>query len=165
MCPSIYIFAYAFDMKVLHHITVMKCVSVCPKIILGAGLVVDVKLYLPGLHAHLIWTLLIFPVGIFENRSPYHYSHSREELCYWIQQVLSEIKTTSSIFGCLQLSFSHRAELYVCEHWVHFEHPLWESKNKLVINRSFVYFLLLHNLLNSRSIEGVDMEVEIRIQL
>jgi hypothetical protein len=55
---------------VLHHIAVVKCVSGCPKIVMDTGLVVDMKLQFPGLHALLTLNLSIFCVGIFEN----HYS-------------------------------------------------------------------------------------------
>jgi hypothetical protein len=59
---------------VLHHNTVMKCVSGCLKIIRGAELVVDMKLQFPSLHSNLTWILSVFSVGIFENQGVYLYS-------------------------------------------------------------------------------------------
>jgi hypothetical protein len=54
---------------VLHHITVMKCVSGCRKIILDTGLDVDVKLQFHGLHTHLTGILSTFSVEMFENQA------------------------------------------------------------------------------------------------
>jgi hypothetical protein len=65
---------------------------------------------------------------------------SREAPCYQIQQFASEIENTPRIFECLQVSFSHRAELFVHEHGGHFEHFLYESKNKEIAYSSFVCF-------------------------
>jgi hypothetical protein len=45
-------------MTVLHHMEVMKTATGCPKIILDAEMVMDVKLLFPGLHAHLTLSLL-----------------------------------------------------------------------------------------------------------
>jgi hypothetical protein len=70
MCPSTSIFAYGFNMMVLQHITDVKCVNGCPKIILHAALVVDMKLQFPGLHIHLTWILSICPVLISDNQGP-----------------------------------------------------------------------------------------------
>jgi hypothetical protein len=53
MCPSTFIYTCGFNMVVLHHIIVAKCVDGGSKIILDTGLVVDMKLQFPGLHAHL----------------------------------------------------------------------------------------------------------------
>jgi hypothetical protein len=39
MCPSMRVFACGFNTRVLHRITVVKCVGGCPKIILDAGMV------------------------------------------------------------------------------------------------------------------------------
>jgi hypothetical protein len=52
MCPSIRALHYGFNTAV-PHITVVKCAKGCPKVILDAGLVADMKLQFPGLHAHL----------------------------------------------------------------------------------------------------------------
>jgi hypothetical protein len=48
MYPSVIGFIYGFSMMVLHHVTVVKCVNSCTKIILDAGLVVDMKLQFPA---------------------------------------------------------------------------------------------------------------------
>lgn len=40
-------------MVVLHHITVVKFISDCSKIIVDAGLVMEVMLWFLGLHIHL----------------------------------------------------------------------------------------------------------------
>jgi hypothetical protein len=45
-------FICGFNTTVLCHITAMKCINGCPKIILDAGLVIDMKLQFPDLHAH-----------------------------------------------------------------------------------------------------------------
>jgi hypothetical protein len=65
---SIHILIYGFNMTVLHYITIMKCVNGCPKIVLDTGLVTDVKLQVPGLHAVLIKILSICFLGIFGNQ-------------------------------------------------------------------------------------------------
>jgi hypothetical protein len=77
MCPLILVFVCSFNMTVLHHITVVKYVNCCLKIILDAGLVTDVKLQFPGLHAHLTWILSILSVAIFENEGLCHYNRQR----------------------------------------------------------------------------------------
>jgi hypothetical protein len=53
MCPSIRVFACAFTTKVPHHVTIVKLVNGCPKIILDAGVFVYVEFQFPGLHVHL----------------------------------------------------------------------------------------------------------------
>jgi hypothetical protein len=57
--PSIRISPRGFNTAVLHHNTAVKCFNCCPKIIPDAGLVLDVKLQFPGLHAHLTSVLSI----------------------------------------------------------------------------------------------------------
>jgi hypothetical protein len=69
MYPSTRVFTCGFNTTVLHHITTMKCVNGCPKIIP----VVDVKFKFPGLHVHLTLIISIFSVGIFENQGPCPY--------------------------------------------------------------------------------------------
>jgi hypothetical protein len=54
MCPSVLVFPSYFNAKVLYQVTVVKCVIVCPKIILDAGFFEDMKLQFSGLHVHLI---------------------------------------------------------------------------------------------------------------
>jgi hypothetical protein len=50
-----------------YNIMVVKCVNSCPKIVLDAGLVTDMKPQFHGLHAHLTSILLKFSVRIFQN--------------------------------------------------------------------------------------------------
>jgi hypothetical protein len=60
MCPSIHVFTCGFKMASLHHVTALKVISFCPKIILDAGLFMEVELRVLGLHTHLTRFLLIF---------------------------------------------------------------------------------------------------------
>jgi hypothetical protein len=66
---------------VLQQITVLKCVNGCPYIILGAGLVADMK---PGLNAHL--TRSSFSLW---GKVPAGTAHTRKELWLQIQQISS----------------------------------------------------------------------------
>jgi hypothetical protein len=59
MCALVWLLPYDFNTVVLHHMAVMKYVSDCPKITLNAALVVDVKLWFPGLCAPLTTTGVI----------------------------------------------------------------------------------------------------------
>jgi hypothetical protein len=71
MCLSVPV----FNPTVLHHITILKCVNGCPKIIVDAALDADLKLQFPGLHAHLTLMLaIVFSVGVFEKQGLCQYS-------------------------------------------------------------------------------------------
>jgi hypothetical protein len=61
---------WAFNTTVLHHITVVKYISGCPKIILGFELIPDVKLQFPSLHAHLTWIPEMVSVGMLDRSVP-----------------------------------------------------------------------------------------------
>jgi hypothetical protein len=52
MCPSVGVLAFDSNTAVLYHISVVKCPNDLLKFILDDGLVADVKLQLPGLHAN-----------------------------------------------------------------------------------------------------------------
>jgi hypothetical protein len=60
--------------------------------------------------------------------------------------------STPRNFKRLQISISPQAELCVHHRGGLLEHILQESKNREVIDGSFVHFILRHNPLNSRSI-------------
>jgi hypothetical protein len=52
MCPSINVFTRGFNTLVPHHTAGVKCIKGCPKITRDAGLVADVRIQVPRLHAH-----------------------------------------------------------------------------------------------------------------
>jgi hypothetical protein len=116
-------FTCGFNKPVLHHTAVVNYVSSCPKIILDAGLVADVKLQLLGLHTHLTWILCPFPFGDNLKISSMPVD-TRDELRRRIRRLESEIKNTSWIFERLRISFSRRAVLCVRAYGRHFEHFL-----------------------------------------
>jgi hypothetical protein len=68
MCPSIHVYTCGFDMTLLLHVTVVKCVSGWPEIILGVELVTDMKLQHLGLHAHMASISRFLSMGIFVNQ-------------------------------------------------------------------------------------------------
>jgi hypothetical protein len=68
MCPSVRVNTCGPDAIALHHIPAVKCVNCSSNIILGVGLVVDVKLQFPGLQSHLTLILSVYSVGIFETQ-------------------------------------------------------------------------------------------------
>jgi hypothetical protein len=71
ICPSTHVFTCGFNTTVLHHITAIKYVNGCPKIIP----VVDVKFKFPGLHVHPTLILsFFFSVRIFKNQGPCQYN-------------------------------------------------------------------------------------------
>jgi hypothetical protein len=53
-----------------------------------------------------------------------------------IQEFSNEIKITAGVSELLRVYFSGRTDLYVHERGSHFEHLLYERKNKDIINSS-----------------------------
>jgi hypothetical protein len=79
---NIRVSSYGFNSTVLQHITI---VNGCPKVILDGGLVADVKLQIPGLHAHLTWILS-------NNFCGNSTDDTSEEMWYWINKFANEIR-------------------------------------------------------------------------
>jgi hypothetical protein len=162
---SIRVSTYGFNTKVLHHITVVKCVSWCPKIILDAGLVVNVMLEFPGQHAHLtsIFSSYFFLWGYLKTEVYASTVYTRLVLWRRIQHFASEIKNIHPESSKdLRVAFVRTIELCAREHGGNFAHILWENKNT-VKNSSFVCIFLVHNPINLGSIEHIAMEFENRI--
>jgi hypothetical protein len=123
-----------------HHITAVKCVSDCPKIILGAGLVRDMKLQFRGLHAHLAWNLLEFTLWVYMKIKFYastFYTRGTVTSNSVVWKWNTEYFRSLQMLSCF--SFTSIAELSVREHGGHLEHLLQESENEEVINSSFMY--------------------------
>jgi hypothetical protein len=105
MCPSVLVFKCGFNSTVLHHVTAVKCVNGCPKIILRFNW--SRRWSSCFLACELTWlSPLVFPVGIFDNQGLYASTvDNREELWRRIQQFASEIKNTPGIFERLRVYF------------------------------------------------------------
>jgi hypothetical protein len=113
-----------FITTLIHHLSVVKCVSGCPIIILDSGLVAEVELQFPGLHAHLTWVLLILSVDVFGNQCLCQYSRcyrgtvtSNSAISKWNKDFTQNLGTFASLFSC-------RTELCVREHGGHLKRLL-----------------------------------------
>jgi hypothetical protein len=147
MCSPLHVFTCGFNTTVLHHITIVKCVSGCPKIILDAGLVADVKLLYSGLQAHLTWTLSIYFLWAYMKMKVCGTTvGTGEELWRPIQQFSSEIKNTPRIFERLRVSFN--AELSFVS--ANMDRILRNSYKKIKLKKLLVALLFLFFLCTTR---------------
>jgi hypothetical protein len=70
MCIETRVLTFSFSTTVLQHITAMKCVNGCPKIIVDAGLVADVK-----------FSFLTYTLTLLESSHSFLWGYLKSKAC------------------------------------------------------------------------------------
>jgi hypothetical protein len=107
-----YVSLLVVSTQVLQCITAVKCISGCLKIMPDIGLVTDMTLQFPGLHAQMTWIFSIVFIGDIWKPGSLPLKSILGRSC---GKFSSEIKNTPRIFEHLQVSIPCRAELCVCQ--------------------------------------------------